>query len=106
MINHLKNTYGDEGLARISGALREISSSLLFSNKVGEISCEMKNIARKSLSALLLDQKGEGPNPLLLSVIQEQLSGHSRAIVHIYPGEGEALKPGHLFQHSEGGNDE
>ena len=103
LIAHLKKTYGAEGLARISGALREISSSMTFSSKLGELSNEMKTMAKKSLSALLLDHKGQGPNPLLLSVIQEQLSGRSRPIVHVYPGEGDALRPGHLFQHSEGG---
>lgn len=102
LITHLKNTYGSEGLARITGALRAVSSSEAFSQRVGELSGEIKQIAQRGLSALLLDQSGKGPNPLLLAVIQEQLSGQMRPKIHITPGDGDKLSPGHIFKHHEG----
>ena len=51
------------------------------------VSEPLKNMAKKTLTALLLDREGKGPNPLLLSVIQEQLSGRSRPVVHFIPSD-------------------
>ena len=103
LIKHLKTTYGDEEMARISVALKKISHNQEISSQVTQVSADLKQIAKRGLSALLLDQDGKGPNPLLLAVIQEQLSGQARPIIHIVPGTGDALKPGHAFKHSDEG---
>ena len=101
LIKHLQTEYGDEEMARISVALKEVSSNREFSSQITKVGADLKVIAKRGLSALLLDQEGKGPNPLLLAVIQEQLSGRARPIVHITPGQGDALKPGHVFSHSD-----
>lgn len=103
LIQHLKKEYGNKGLAQIVGALRELSSTEEFSTNIEYLSGELKQIAQKGLNSILLDEQGQGPNPLLLSVVQEQLSGQKRPIVHVYPGKGANLKPGHRFPHSEQG---
>lgn len=103
LIQHLKKEYGEKGLAQIVGALRELSSTQSFSNNIDTLGSELKLIAQKGMNSILLDEQGQGPNPLLLSVIQEQLSGKKRPIVHVYPGQGNTLKPGHRFPHSEQG---
>ena len=99
LIQHLRKEYGDKGLAQIVTALRDLSSTQDFSTGIDQLSGELKTIAQKGLNSILLDDQGQGPNPLLLSVIQEQLSGQKRPIVHVYPGQGSTLKPGHRFPH-------
>ena len=101
LIDHIKERYGDEALLRLSAALRKLSASQLFATRIQEVSASLRAVMKKGIRALLLDRRGEGPNPLLLTVIQEQLSGQSRAVVHIRPGEAEAVKPGYIFTHKE-----
>ena len=101
LIDHIKERYGDEALLRLSAALRKLSASQLFATRIQEVSASLRAVMKKGIRALLLDRRGEGPNPLLLTVIQEQLSGQSRAVVHIRPGEAEAVKPGYIFTHQE-----
>ena len=41
------------------------------------------------------------PNPLLLAVIQEQLQGSVRPVVHVVFGSKELIQPGYQFTHQD-----
>jgi hypothetical protein len=98
---HLKKKYGVVAYERIKKSLLSMSRSEKFSKRIDVISKELKLIARKGLRVLILDQEGKGPNPLLLSVIQEQLSGQRDPKVFIELGNGNRLGPGHSFIHQD-----
>lgn len=101
LARHVKQVYGEDVLIRFQLALRDLSASPEVAEKVEELKREVQQVARQGFKAILLDREGRGPNPLLLSVIQEQLSGEMRPVVHIIPGEGASVKPGYLFTSSE-----
>lgn len=97
LVAHLRETYGENLLLKFQLALRELSATQEVSQRLDLLKDEVRRVAREGFKALVLDREGKGPNPLLLAVIQEQLSGQARPIIHIIPGTGESVKPGYLF---------
>jgi len=97
LIKHIKVTYGEETLNRFMHALREMSDSMLVHKRVELLKTEVQQLASGGFKALVLDREGKGPNPLLLAVIQEQLSGGTRPVIHVIPGSRGRVNPGHLF---------
>jgi len=97
LISHIKSQYGEDVLQRFSLAVRELSTSESFHRKVERLQLELTSLGREAFKAIALDREGRGPNPLLLAVIQEQLSGQLRPVVHVVPGSGAAVKAHYLF---------
>lgn len=98
LMNHIRVTYGQEGVTRFQLAMRELSASQAVSDRLSHLRGEVESLAQEGFKALVLDREGKGPNPLLLSVIQEQLSGEARPIIHIVPGSAERVNPSYLFE--------
>ena len=94
---HIKTKYGSEALTRFKLALRELSASSAVSERLTALRSEVEALASAGFKALVLDREGKGPNPLLLNVIQEQLSGRARPVIHIVPGDAERVNPGYVF---------
>ena len=97
LARHIQDTYQGDLLLRFQLALRDLSAIPEVSQRLETLKDEVQNIARDAFKAIVLDREGKGPNPLLLAVIQEQLSGRARPIIHIIPGAGENIKSGYLF---------
>lgn len=95
---HIIKQYGDEAWSKWMKAVGEIGQSDQVQKKMNTLIDEVKELGRESMSAVILDHQGKGPNPLLLSVIQEQLKGQQRPIVHVTPGTGTPVKSGYLFK--------
>ena len=97
--HYIIETYGERAWSQLKDATLEVSTSDVVGAKVQTLSQEMKLLGQQGLTALLLDREGRGPNPLLLSVIQEQLNGDTRPMIHIRPNGGPAVKSGFEFIH-------
>ena len=101
-LNHyIKQTYGEDVWKRLQKSFLHIAQSKGVKKKIDQSVHTMKNVGKKLFTHLLLDQQGTGPNPLLLAVIQEQLRGESRPVIHVIPGQGAVVKVGHTFQSIE-----
>ena len=97
--SYIVETYGERAGSQLKDATLEVSKSDVIGARVQTLSQEMKRLGQQGLTALLLDREGRGPNPLLLSVIQEQLNGDTRPMIHIRPNGGPAVKSGFEFIH-------
>lgn len=96
--DHILSHYGAPVWDQILNSTKELSHDPEVENLFIEASGKLKDVAQSALTALLLDPAGSGPNPLLLAVIQEQLSGKHRPIVRVTAlGEGLATPEGYIF---------
>jgi hypothetical protein len=98
---HIIDTYGDATWTHFQNALKEWMDSPKLDQKINELSGEIKILGQQGLKVLLLDREGKGPNPLLLAVIQEQLQGSVRPVVHVVFGSKELIQPGYQFTHQD-----
>jgi|LauGreDrversion4_2_1035121.scaffolds.fasta_scaffold105596_2 hypothetical protein len=100
LTGHLRDQYGGalwEGLER--GALDFLRSGEvrgLLEGVTGQLKSTLSAVGR----ALLFDHNEDqpGPNPLLLSVVEEQLRGEVSPVVHLTPGVGAPVGQGFDFQ--------
>jgi hypothetical protein len=97
--DHITNTYGAPAWTQLQEAVWSVSQNQEVEALINQAGERLKQLSKKALTALLLDREGKGPNPLLLAVIQEQLSGQARPIVHVTPAppENPRVSPGYLF---------
>lgn len=100
--DYVVQTYGEPAWQKLTESTLSLTKSAEVEGLVDEATKEIKRAGKQSLTALLLDREGKGPNPLLLAVIQEQLSGQVRPIIRVVNGSGSGSgKPtpeGYVFQ--------
>ena len=100
--DHVKSEYGPRAWSHLQRALHQISQTDELRQEINHLSEHVLALSKRAVSALMLDEEGKGPNPILLAMIREQLDGQRRAIVWVTPGESEVtVNPGHLFTRSE-----
>lgn len=99
--NHVVTTYGEPAWQALKGAALEVTKSEEVERLVADAATQLKELSQRALTALVLDREGEGPNPLLLAVAQEQLSGRARPVVRVTPAppgaEGARVSDGYVF---------
>ena len=96
---HIIAQYGEPVWRDLNDAMFDVSADAGVEQLVIQVSEEAKSLGKKALTALVLDREGKGPNPLLLSVLQEQLSGAKRPVIRMVPPpEGSPLlSEGYIF---------
>lgn len=90
--------YGDDAM---DGLLRALSRTWREQPTLREdteaLGSEATRLAQVGLRELMLDQRGEGPNPFLSSLLREQLQGKLPPQIFVYPGAGVRARQGHRF---------
>ena len=95
---HISSTYGAEVWKKLQIMLREIAREPKVQNLYEEMSIRFKDLVEKTLQLVLLDKANQGPNPLLLLVIQERIKGHINPIIHVEFGQGEVVPEAYEFE--------
>jgi hypothetical protein len=96
--DHIVKRYGEPAWSQLINATQTLSKDEELVNLIHDTGVQLKEIGKESLTALVLDREGTGPNPLLLAVVQERLSGISRPVIRVLPQPESAPTPeGYLY---------
>ncbi len=96
--DHIKNRYGNEAWKALQETFLQISQDDQVIKTIGEVSQEIQNLGRDWVEKFALNDKQNGPNPLLLMAVKEGVSQHAEPQIICYPGKGLLVAPKHIYQ--------
>ena len=97
--HYVIKTYGLETWEKLKKALAELTTSPKLSKEIAKLSKSFEYLIENLFTLLLLNDQESGPNPLLVTMIQEKLSGIKRTVVWIKPGQSsKSVGAGHLLR--------
>ena len=77
---HIQQKYGGELQRRLGLSLQEFFSQVEVNESIMRIGKKGESLFHKVLGSLLLNSEGSGPNPLLVTLVKEELSGIRRLL--------------------------
>lgn len=96
---YIISSYGVETWEKLKKALAKLSVSPTLSKEIVTLSKSFEYLIENIFVLLLLNDQENGPNPLLVTMIQEKLSGVKRTVVWIKPGQSpKSVGAGHLLK--------
>jgi len=100
LLAHLEGRYGAELWAGVERGALELLGGPAGRDLLGGLTARLKGTAGAVARALLFDHDAAapGPNPLLLSVVEELLHGAVSPVVHLTPGGGAQVGDGFVFR--------
>ncbi len=105
LYHYVKTKYGESTWRRLSNALRSFAAQESVRQELRELSDLVERAGKKTLGALVLDAEGKGPNPLLITLIKEEISRERRPVVWVTPGESSSkIGSGHHLQRPSRGS--
>ena len=97
--DYVIQNYGRDSWLKLKKALIAISLSPEINSEIKILTRTFENSIQSFFSLLLLNETGNGPNPLLVTMIQEKLSGVKRTVVWIRPGQStKSIGAGHRLK--------
>ena len=97
--NYVIKKYGNDTWQRLKKALAHIAESSVLHRELKRLATHLEQFTHTLLTAIILDSSSQGPNPLLITIIQEQLTNVKRPVIWITPGHSnQVVGEGHLLQ--------
>ena len=97
--NYVIKKYGNDTWQRLKKALAHIAESSALHRELKRLATHLEQFTHTLLTAIILDPSSQGPNPLLITIIQEQLTNVKRPVIWITPGHSDqVVGEGHLLQ--------
>ena len=90
LFNHVRTRYGAETWGRLKAGIVEFLEHTDVSAVINKLSLSGESIIKRLTNALLLNHDESAPNPLIVTLIKEEVSGMRRAVVWITPGKSAA----------------
>ncbi len=97
--SYIIKQYGQSSWLKLKKVFIDLSISPQVDSELSKLTSVFEKFIEQFFSLLLLNEQQNGPNPLLVTMLQEKLSGIKRSVVWIRPGQSEqSIGPGHRLK--------